>query len=175
MKNIIHAGFDWIIPIIFILVAIVQVLTKGKKIASGEAPPPEKVGNEWDDLLEALGQKEKKLPPAQPPPLPPPVVTKTSKQPPKKQPPKPVAKAPSPKMMEEDEFAGRHMVELPSEETDAEKKKIPQQPSRPILEEPLEIASQRRHHILAILENQQTIRDAILVNEILSPPLALRS
>lgn len=164
---IIRAGIDWIIPLVFIVIAVLQVLGKSKKIASGKEPPPPKIGGEWDDLLEALGQKTKK---EETPVAPPPVIRKASKPVVKKAPPKIVKLEPVP-----DEFNIRHTVEMPSEEADTRKKQAAQFVSKTILEEPVKIVSKRKRSILATLSNRHSIRDAILINEILSPPVALRN
>ena len=164
---------DFIIPIIVIGSIIVQWLCSNKQNSENTAPPEQRrrssetVGNpqggEWDDLMEALGGN-----PASPPPVPLDPITEPTTLYQSPTPPPPVVDL-AQKRMEE------HQRALEEKRRQLEKLKRQQKPVA---------ALDARHgsynvapslsSIQKTLSDKGSLRKAILVNEILQPPVSLR-
>ncbi|MFH1066881.1 MAG: hypothetical protein V1746_03165 [bacterium] len=184
MKHLTLAGLDWIIPLVIVVVSLVQWAAQRKEKArqSGNQPKTASPLDHLDELMEALGQKQRPAPasPLPPPPQLKPVAQKTPQR-------TPVAKssvATASVLKKKEEKSGevgpllkelKHLqkADLPRQEKrDSLEKTAPQQSlfqTRQLKE------SSKRKTLSELLKNRHRVRDAILINEILSSPVALKS
>jgi hypothetical protein len=127
----------------------------------------------WDELMEALGQKPGEVrpeqvapPPAPPPPAPPPL--------PAAPPPLPATPAFTPAAAEEPlsdqvRLMLAAMESRPSSSAACAYELDPPAPATPATTPPRQF-----HNLTAVLRNRNELRRAIILQEILQPPLALR-
>jgi hypothetical protein len=194
-------GFgQFIVPLLIMIFAIVKVVSAAKKAGEQpqqpvrrQTPPPVRRSsppssrNDWEDLLEALGQKKDTndegtghpLEPSHrrildfpteepvinaPPPLPP-VVN---------------APAPEPKFVRVSDYSSRPLDQIDRRETESERdlaKKFSALEGSVATVERQEAAVTQRpaeHPIHARFRDRKSIRDAIVMSEVLGSPLALR-
>ncbi|MDR0532844.1 MAG: hypothetical protein LBH01_02725 [Verrucomicrobiales bacterium] len=198
-------GFgQFIVPLLIIIFAIVKVVSAAKK-AGGQpqqpvrhrTPPPVPSSNpptsrdDWEDLLEALGQKkdaDNENPPDHfddyptPPPRPavvPPRIPTVSVPPP---PLAPTISTPTPehKFTRVSDFSSRPLDQIDQREFEVQRnlaEKFTALEGNIASVELRETNAERRpveHPVHALFRNRDSIRKAIIMSEVLGSPLALR-
>lgn len=194
-----HIG-DWLPILIFIgagLYKLFQFLSRKKQDnpSSERSPSPtrsssedEEITSEWEELLEALGKSNpdsQEQRPKAPLPPPPPLVQTITPPPIPEAKPQPAPQAPPAhkhttvsESLEEIDHLQYEKINAsihPSFEKLSELKHLQHPNLRPRSHKPKAISSRTRHsRILNKIRNRGNLRDAILINEILQPPLALK-
>jgi hypothetical protein len=141
---------EWLVPILFVVVSLAQWWIKHRKAGTPESPnsdgePSKDPLDEFGDLLEALGRRRHESPP--PPPLP--------------------QKAPAPRI-------------LPPLEVPAMNFDLPSLPAIPISPQPRERGPYSKKMETRFITRRSFISpstcwsEAIVLSEILAPPVALR-
>ena len=141
---------EWLVPILFVVVSLAQWWIKHRKAGTPQSPnsdgePSKDPLDEFGDLLEALGRRRHESPP--PPPLP--------------------QKAPAPRI-------------LPPLEVPAMNFALPSLPAIPISPQPRERGPYSKKMETRFITRRSFISpstrwsEAIVLSEILAPPVALR-
>ena len=141
---------EWLVPILFVVVSLAQWWIKHRKAGTPQSPnsdeePSKDPLDEFGDLLEALGRRRHESPP--PPPLP--------------------QKAPAPRI-------------LPPLEVPAMNFDLPSLPTIPISPQPRERGPYSKKMETRFITRRSFISpstrwsEAIVLSEILAPPVALR-
>ena len=141
---------EWLVPILFVVVSLAQWWIKHRKAGTPQSPnsdgePSKDPLDEFGDLLEALGRRRHESPP--PPPLP--------------------QKAPAPRI-------------LPPLEVPAMNFDLPSLPAIPISPQPRERGPYSKKTETRFITRRSFISpstrwsEAIVLSEILAPPVALR-
>lgn len=141
---------EWLVPILFVVVSLAQWWIKHRKAGTPQSPhsdgePSKDPMDEFGDLLEALGRRRHESPP--PPPLP--------------------QKAPAPRI-------------LPPLEVPAMNFHLPSLPAIPISPQPRERGPYSKKMETRFITRRSFISpstrwsEAIVLSEILAPPVALR-
>lgn len=141
---------EWLVPILFVVVSLAQWWIKHRKAGNPQSPnsdgePSKDPLDEFGDLLEALGRRRHESPP--PPPLP--------------------QKAPAPRI-------------LPPLEVPAMNFDLPSLPTIPISPQPRERGPYSKKMETRFITRRSFISpstrwsEAIVLSEILAPPVALR-
>jgi hypothetical protein len=141
---------EWLVPILFVVVSLAQWWIKHRKAGTPQSPnsdgePSKDPLDEFGDLLEALGRRRHESPP--PPPLP--------------------QKAPAPRI-------------LPPLEVPAMNFDLPSLPAIPISPQPRERGPYSKKMETRFITRRSFISpstrwsEAIVLSEILAPPVALR-
>jgi hypothetical protein len=141
---------EWLVPILFVVVSLAQWWIKNRKAGTPQSPnsdgePSKDPLDEFGDLLEALGRRRHESPP--PPPLP--------------------QKAPAPRI-------------LPPLEVPAMNFDLPSLPTIPISPQPRERGPYSKKMETRFITRRSFISpstrwsEAIVLSEILAPPVALR-
>ena len=141
---------EWLVPILFVVVSLAQWWIKHRKAGTPQSPnsdgePSKDPLDEFGDLLEALGRRRHESPP--PPPLP--------------------QKAPAPRI-------------LPPLEVPAMNFDLPSLPTFPISPQPSERGPYSKKMETRFITRRSFISpstrwsEAIVLSEILAPPVALR-
>lgn len=142
---------EWLVPILFVVVSLAQWWIKHRKAGTPQSPnsdgePSKDPLDEFGDLLEALGRRRHESPPP-PPPLP--------------------QKAPAPRI-------------LPPLEVPAMNFDLPSLPAIPISPQPRERGPYSKKMETRFITRRSFISpstrwsEAIVLSEILAPPVALR-
>ena len=142
---------EWLVPILFVVVSLAQWWIKHRKAGTPQSPnsdgePSKDPLDEFGDLLEALGRRRHESPPP-PPPLP--------------------QKAPAPRI-------------LPPLEVPAMSLDLPSLPAIPISPQPRERGPYSKKMETRFITRRSFISpstrwsEAIVLSEILAPPVALR-
>ena len=141
---------EWLVPILFVVVSLAQWWIKHRKAGTPQSPnsdgePSKDPLDEFGDLMEALGRRRHESPP--PPPLP--------------------QKAPAPRI-------------LPPLEVPAMNFDLPSLPAIPISPQPRERGPYSKKMETSFITRRSFISpstrwsEAIVLSEILAPPVALR-
>ncbi|MEM9399128.1 MAG: hypothetical protein AAF984_02870 [Verrucomicrobiota bacterium] len=170
---------EWIIPIIFIGSIIFQILSslfKLKKGGDNKPSPPisetqDNRGSEWDELMEALGQEPEKkyeIETVEP------VSNKTEDPPPIPEEKQYVAPPPRKSVFDLQEEA-QHKLE----EANREAERILKGRQLGSFKQTSTYGVKKQQHyetsdLIKTLKNRSAIREAIIINELLQPPIALR-
>jgi len=198
----------FIIPLLIIIFAVVKVISAAaKKQPGGQAPvrrhiprSPSKrltptARDDWDDLLEALGQKKENqeeiepnpfrpasIPPQHPAVVPPKIPTLNIPAPAPPLPPvvsTPVA-APAQKFVRVSDYSSKRLDQIDQREFEVQRnlaEKFAALEGNISSVESRDTAAEGRpveHPIHARFRNRKSIRDAIIMSEVLGSPLALR-
>jgi len=136
-----------------------------RREGAGETEPT------WDELMEALGQKPGEVRPAQVEPPPVPVAPLPPSVPRSVPPPVPVTFQPAePAPLSDHVRTLLAAMEAKKEEASASAYEI----SAPASATQMASQPRRQHNLAALLRNRTELRRAVILQEILQPPLALR-
>jgi hypothetical protein len=163
-----HLALDWLIPLIIILVSIYQWWNNRKQSDQMDYPAPEPGSPDWDELIDSLGDKPQPEPVRAP--APPPVLVRPTPAPPAR-----TAEQTGPTLrqrMEQLALDSTARTEGADRERNLHFNALQEKNTPPRTD--YKIKTPQTSKWGTILKDRSALRQAVVINELLAPPVSLR-